>query len=106
MNATSTAAKRGRSKAKASTTMVHVRIPKSIKADAFKALESMGLSLSDAVRLLLKRIAIEKAIPFDVHVPHVPNAATVRALREAQRGTAKVAFPSREALFAELNAED
>jgi DNA-damage-inducible protein J len=43
----------------------------------------MGLSLSDAFRLLLKRVAIEKALPFE---PLVPNAETVAAMKAARRG--------------------
>ncbi len=46
----------------------------------------MGLSLSDAFRLLLKRGAAERALPFD---PLVPNADTVAAIREARRGRFK-----------------
>jgi DNA-damage-inducible protein J len=43
----------------------------------------MGLSVSDAIRMLLVRVAAEKALPFDVKVP---NAATARTLRKADKG--------------------
>jgi DNA-damage-inducible protein J len=65
------------------TEMVHVRIDKKIKAKASKVLASMGLSVSDAVRVLLTRVAAEKALPFEVKVP---NAATAAAMREARKG--------------------
>ena len=46
-------------------------------------LAAMGLTVSDAVRLLLTRIAREKALPFE---PLVPNDTTIAAMREARAG--------------------
>ena len=67
----------------ATTEMVHVRIDKRTKARAAKALAAMGLSVSDAVRVLLTRVAAEKALPFEVRVP---NATTRAAMRELNSG--------------------
>jgi len=84
------------------TEMVHVRIDKRIKTKAAKTLASMGLSVSDAVRVLLTRVAVEKALPFDVKVP---NATTVAAIREAR--TRKLpSFGNVSDLMADLNADD
>ena len=44
------------------TTMVHIRLDEKVKAGAAKALSAMGMSVSDAVRILLVRVAAEKAI--------------------------------------------
>jgi DNA-damage-inducible protein J len=49
--------------------MIHVRIDEEIKEQAAEALASMGLSVSDAVRVLLTRVAAEKALPFALKVP-------------------------------------
>ena len=68
------------------TTMVHVRVDEEIKEKAAKALAGMGISVSDAVRMLLVRVAAEEALPFEVRVP---NAVTVKAMRVADRGRAK-----------------
>ncbi|MBI5084075.1 MAG: type II toxin-antitoxin system RelB/DinJ family antitoxin [Acidobacteria bacterium] len=68
------------------TTMVHVRVDERTKQQAAKALTAMGISVSDAVRMLLLRVAAEKALPFDVKVP---NAVTVKAMRAASRGRGK-----------------
>jgi DNA-damage-inducible protein J len=68
------------------TTMVHVRVDEKIRLRATKALAGMGISVSDAVRMLLVRVAAEKALPFDVKVP---NATTVKAMRAADRGKGK-----------------
>ena len=51
------------------TMMVHIRVDEKVKARAAKALSTMGLSVSDAVRILLVRVAAEKALPFEVKVP-------------------------------------
>ena len=84
------------------TTMVHVRVDQRIKARAAKALSAMGLSVSDAVRVLLTRVAAEKALPFSVRVP---NAQTVAAMEEARRGRLR-SFGKVADLMADLNAED
>lgn len=68
------------------TTMVHVRVDEKIKQNATKTLAGMGLSVSDAVRMLLVRVAAEKALPFDVKVP---NPTTVKAMRAADRRRGK-----------------
>ena len=84
------------------TEMVHVRIDKRIKTKAAKTLASMGLSVSDAVRVLLTRVAAEKALPFAVKAP---NATTVAAMREA-RGNKLPSFRDVSDLMADLNADD
>jgi len=86
----------------ATTEMVHVRIDKRTKARAAKALAAMGLSVSDAVRVLLTRVAVEKSLPFEVKTP---NAATVSAMEEARRGGLP-SFQNVSDLMADLNAED
>ena len=70
----------------ATTTMVHVRVNEKVKARAEKALRAMGLTVSDAVRVLLTRVAAEQALPFEVKVP---NAKTRAAMAEARRGGLK-----------------
>jgi DNA-damage-inducible protein J len=84
------------------TAMVHVRIDEKTKARAAKALKAMGLSVSDAVRVMLTRVAAEKTLPFDVRAP---NAETVAAMKEARSG-ALPAFDTVSSLMADLNAED
>jgi DNA-damage-inducible protein J len=84
------------------TEMVHVRIDKRIKSKAAKTLASMGLSVSDAVRVLLTRVAAEKALPFDVKVP---SATTSAAMREARAGKLP-SFRNASDLTTDLNADD
>jgi DNA-damage-inducible protein J len=82
--------------------MIHVRINKRIKTQAAQTLKAMGLSVSDAVRVLLTRVAAEKALPFEVKVP---NAQTAAAVQEARKGGLR-SFDSVKDLMADLNAED
>jgi len=80
------------------TTMVHVRVDEKVKNKAAKNLAAMGMSVSDAVRLLLVRVAAEKALPFEVRVP---NPTTVKAMQAADEHRGKK-FASPEALFKDL----
>ena len=80
------------------TSMVHVRIDQKTKDRATKALAAMGLSVSDAVRMLLIRVVAEKALPFEVRVP---NAKTVKAMRAADRRQGK-RVKSAETMFKDL----
>ena len=81
-----------------STTMVHVRVDEKTKQRATKTLAAMGMSVSDAVRMLLVRVVAEKALPFDVKIP---NATTVKAMRAADKGQGKRP-KSPDALFKDL----
>ncbi len=64
----------------ATTTMVHVRVDEHVKAQATEALAAMGLSVSDAVRVFLMRVAAEQQMPFALKVP---NTETRAAMTEA-----------------------
>jgi DNA-damage-inducible protein J len=80
------------------TTMVHIRVDEKLKQKAGKALAAMGMSVSDAVRLLLVRVAAEQALPFEIRVP---NPTTVKALQAAERRRGKK-FAAPDALFKDL----
>ena len=82
--------------------LVQTRINGVVKDEAAAVLATMGLTVSDAVRLLLTRVAHDKALPFE---PLRPNAETIAAMEEARRGGGKE-FDSIAALMADLNADD
>ena len=63
--------------------LVQARIDGAVKEEATAVLAAMGLTISDAVRMLLTRVAQEKALPF---APLVPNETTIAAMREARAG--------------------
>ena len=84
----------------AASAMVHVRVDEDIKTQASDALARMGLSVSDAVRMMLVRIAAENALPFNVQVPNAETRAAMeefRALIRAYRARyATVIDPSQD----------
>ena len=84
------------------SSMLHVRMDEEVKAQASEALAAMGLSASDAVRLLFYRIVAEQAFPLELKVP---NKTTREAMAEAdeiiQSGRAR--FTDGETLLADLN---
>jgi DNA-damage-inducible protein J len=82
----------------AADTVVRARIDAATKEQATKALAAMGLSVSDAIRLLLVRIAADKEFPFSVKTP---NATTRKAMDELEEGKGK-RFASAEKLFKDL----
>ena len=78
--------------------VVRARIDSDTKARASEALHAMGLTLSDAIRLLLLRVADEKRLPFAVQAP---NTTTVEAMKELEGGKGR-RFDNVEALFRDL----
>ena len=83
-------------------TVVRARIDQKTKNEAAAVLGAIGLTVSDAFRLMMVRIAKEKALPFE---PLVPNDETVEAMKGARRGEV-VTVSSPEELLASLNAKD
>ena len=83
-------------------TYVRARIDSDTKERAADALEAMGLSISDAIRLLMLRVADERRLPFEVKVP---NATTRKAIAELEAGKGQ-RFDTIEALMADLHADD
>jgi DNA-damage-inducible protein J len=78
--------------------IVRSRIDADTKQQAAAALEAMGLTISDAIRLLLVRVAEEKRLPFEVKVP---NAKSRLAMKELAKGRGKHSA-SPAALFKDL----
>jgi DNA-damage-inducible protein J len=74
------------------SSMLHIRVDDDTKNQATEALTAMGLSVSDAVRLFLRRVVVEQAFPLELKVP---NAETLAAMAEAQ-----AAIKLRQARFA------
>jgi DNA-damage-inducible protein J len=86
----------------AANQLVQVRIDKAVKEEAATVLAAVGLTVSDAVRLMLTRVAHDKALPFE---PLIPNEATIAAMKEARSAKLK-RFDSVEALMSDLDADD
>lgn len=85
----------------AANQLVQARIDGAIKEEAAAVLSAMGLTVSDAVRLMLTRVAREHALPFD---PLIPNETTVAAIKEARRSNLETV--SLDDLKSAINADD
>jgi len=81
--------------------VVRARIDEQTKNEAAAVLKAMGLTVSDAFRLMMVKIAKEKALPFE---PLIPNDETIEAMRAARRGDV-VTVGSPEKLLPSLNAD-
>jgi len=82
--------------------VVRARIDERIKNEASAVLGAMGLTVSDAFRLMMVRIAKDKKLPF---APLIPNAETIAAMKAARRGEL-VSAGSPDKLVARLNEDD
>ncbi len=81
--------------------VVRARIDEHVKDEASAVLAAMGLTVSDAFRMMLTRIAHEKALPFE---PLIPNAKTIAAMRAARAGKTEVV--SLDELLSVFDADD
>jgi len=85
----------------AHTSMLHVRVDDETKAQATEALAAVGMSVSDAVRLFLRRVVTDQAFPLELKVP---NAETRAAMDESRSMMAarRARFATADALFDDL----
>ena len=83
-------------------TVVRARIDQATKEEAAAILDTIGLTVSDAFRMMMRRIVAERRLPFD---PLVPNATTVAAIEAARRGELETAR-SIDDVFEQLDHDD
>ena len=83
------------------TSMLHIRVEDDIKEQATQALTAMGLSMSDAVRLFLRRVVIDQAFPLELKVPNTETRAAMEESR-AMMASRRSRFASADELFADL----
>ena len=83
------------------TTMVHVRLEESVKIEATETLAAMGLTISDAVRVFLKRVVADKQMPFELKVPNAETRAAMLEADEMAR-TRRARFTSPTELFNDI----
>jgi DNA-damage-inducible protein J len=83
------------------TSMLHIRVDDDIKTQATNALEAMGMSVSDAVRLFLRRVVIDQAFPLELKVPNAETRAAMEESR-AMMAAKNNRFSTAEELFNDL----
>jgi len=85
----------------AQTSMLHVRVDDETKAQATQTLAAIGMSMSDAVRLFLRRVIVDQEFPLELKVPNAETRAAMeesRAIMSARRAR----FATADALFDDL----
>ena len=87
----------------AADSVVRARIDAKIKKEAAAVLAEMGLTVSDAIRLMLIRTARDKQIPFN---PLSPNAETVAAMEDAIAGRNRKRFDTVGELMTDLSEDE
>lgn len=85
----------------AHSSMLHVRVDDEVKAQAGEALASMGLSVSDAVRIFLKRVVNDQAFPLELKVPNAQTRAAIEESRALMKKR-QARFATADALFDDL----
>ena len=85
----------------AQTSMLHIRVDDDIKDQATLALSAMGLSVSDAVRLFLRRVVVDQAFPLELKVPNAETQAAMQESRAMMTGR-KARFAADDEMFADL----
>ncbi len=83
--------------------VIRARIDQATKLEATAILASVGMTLSEAFRLMTRRIVADKGLPFE---PFRPNAETIEAMMAARRGEFDGTYNTVEELMADLNAPD
>ena len=84
-----------------STTTIQVRVDGKTKAQAQRVLGTLHISMSEAVKLFLRQVVLQKGLPFEVRIP---NALTAKMLRESEEGMDLHKASSVDELFEELEA--
>ena len=85
----------------AQSSMLHIRVDDEVKTQATEALAAMGLSMSDAVRIFLKRVVNDQAFPLELKVPNDETRAAMEEARAMMKAR-QARFESADALFDEL----
>ena len=85
----------------AHSSMLHIRVDDEVKTQATEALAALGLSMSDAVRIFLKRVVNDQAFPLELKVPNAETRAAMEEARAMMKAR-QARFESADALFDEL----
>ena len=85
----------------AQSSMLHIRVDDEVKTQATEALAAMGLSMSDAVRIFLKRVVNDQAFPLELKVPNAETRAAMEEARAMMKAR-QARFESADALLDEL----
>jgi len=78
---------------------INARVDKRLKTQAEKVLHKVGISTTDAIRMLLHQIILRKGLPFDARIP---NDETIAAMAELDGGKGEISTGSTRDTFDRL----
>ncbi|MDF1759203.1 MAG: type II toxin-antitoxin system RelB/DinJ family antitoxin [Coxiellaceae bacterium] len=84
------------------TETVRAKVSHKTKVDAERVLERLGLSMSEAINLMLIQIKMRKGLPFEITLPNTPNAETKKVLDETDKGKGLITCKNEKDLFDQL----
>lgn len=86
----------------AKTTTIRARIEPRLKAEAEAVLAKLGLTPSDAIRLLYHQVKLSRSLPFEIAIERKPNAVTRRAMKDLETGRGIRKYASHKELADDL----
>lgn len=81
------------------TDTVRAKVSYKTKVGAKRILNKLGLSMSEAINLMLVQITMQKALPFEISLPKIPNAETQKVLKETDKGKGLIKCKDIDDLF-------
>ena len=81
---------------------VRAKVSHDTKVNAEQVLSQLGLSMSEAINLMLIQVSLQKALPFDIVIPKIPNAETAKVLKETDERKGLIACKDADDLFDKL----
>lgn len=84
------------------TDTVRAKVTHETKVGAEFVLNSLGLTMSEAINLMLVQVNMQKGLPFEIKIPETPNAETRKALEETDKGIGLTTCKDVDDLFDQL----
>jgi len=81
---------------------VRAKVSHETKIGAERVLKCLGLSMSEAINLMLVQIKMRKALPFEIAMVHTPNAETKKSLDETDKGKGLIGCKDEDDLFDQI----
>lgn len=81
------------------TDTVRAKVSHETKVNAELILNKLGLSMSEAINLMLVQVSMQKALPFEISIPKVPNAETEKVLKATDKGKGLITCKNIDDLF-------
>lgn len=85
-------------------TTIQTRIDDKSKKQAERIFNQLGITLNDGIRLFVRQVIHQKALPFQPTLCDIPNKETIKAMKEVEAGNFSQSFHSLQELMDDLDA--